>query len=361
MVGGYTERPYSSSAVRRSEDLDMRTPASPATILIIDDAQSSRAQISSMVEALGHHAITARSGLLGLRMLREHDPDLVLLDVVMPDLDGFKVAAAIKAVRRFVPLLMLTGLGDIESKRRGQAAGADDFLTKPVAAVELQIRIAAMLRIKALTDELTAVNHRLSELADTDALTGFGNRRAFSVRFADEHERARRYRRPLSLAIADIDHFKQVNDTHGHPAGDVVLQGVGRTLLSVLRRSDHISRVGGEEFAILAPETGVVGAFPLADRLRRGVEALVVPIVDRRESAVRVTVSVGVATWDGEGPVIADVIYKCADDALYRAKQEGRNRVVVSALHGGGEPTPVISKADMRAPSVSPAPLPRPA
>src|SRR5262249_31262303 len=158
----------------------------------------------------------AESGLAGLRIVKEADPSLVLLDLVMPDIDGFKIAAAIKARPRFVPVILLTATTDIETKRRGQAAGADDFLSKPVSQVELQLRLAAMLRIRELTDALDRANRRLDELAHTDDLTGISNRRRFETLLAREHKRATRYRRPLALLTLDIDHFKRINDTYGH-------------------------------------------------------------------------------------------------------------------------------------------------
>lgn len=293
--------------------------------MIVDDAAASRAALSAMVEALGYRAITASHGLEGLRMVRERRPSLVLLDVMMPDVDGYKIAAAIKAQPHYVPVLLLTSLNDLESKRRGQSAGADDFLSKPVSPLELQIRLAAMLRIKSLTDALDAANRRLTELALTDALTGLGNRRSFEEQLASERERADRYRRPLALLLADIDLFKRINDEHGHPMGDQVIREVARAFASMVRRSDRVDRVGGEEFAVLAPEARSSAAAVLGERLRAAVESLVFQLPEGKP--LRVTISVGVAAWDGASPMEGHILYKHADDALYRAKRRGRNRV----------------------------------
>ena len=303
------------------------------SVLIVDDNRTSRAELAGMVESLGYKAITAESGLEGLRLVREAQPSLVLLDLVMPDFDGFKVAAAVKAMPRFVPVILLTALNDIESKRRGQAAGADDFLSKPVVLLELQIRIAAMLRIRRLTEQLDAANKRLGELAHTDQLTGLANRRRFEQLFASEHERARRHHRPLAVLTLDIDHFKAVNDTYGHAVGDEVLKAVARSVAKTLRQTDWIARTGGEEFVVLAPESNPAGAVALGERLRRRVEGLT---IDSGGVQLAKTISIGVAAWDGSGPVTADALLSASDDALYQAKEKGRNRVVLSLVRGDG-------------------------
>ena len=246
----------------------------PSLVLIIDDTKASRDELARAVEEVGHTAITADSGLEGLRLLKEAQPALVLLDVEMPNIDGYKIVAAIKQQPRFVPVMLLTARTDLDSKRRAQAAGADDFVSKPVVALELQIRMAAMLRIKSLTDALDAANRRLAELADTDGLTGIANRRRFDALLTGEFERALRYLRPLSLAIVDIDHFKRVNDQHGHAVGDQALKAIAAAMAETIRQSDHVGRLGGEEFAVIAPEVGATGGFTLADRLRRRAEAL---------------------------------------------------------------------------------------
>lgn len=300
------------------------------TVLIIDDARASREALVTMVEGLGYRAITANSGLEGLRLVKEAQPSLVLLDVVMPSFDGYKIAAAIKAQPRFVPVMLLTALNDLESKRRGQAAGADDFLSKPPVPLELQIRIAAMLRIKSLTDALDEANKRLSELADTDGLTGVANRRRLEQLIASEHERAQRYKRPMSMLVLDIDHFKKVNDTYGHSTGDVALKAVARAVAATLRQSDHMGRYGGEEFVVLAPEVPPGGAQTFGERLRKRVEEVVIPL--ENEQTLKVTVSIGVVAWDGTGKLDAATLFKEADEALYRAKEGGRNRVVLVTL-----------------------------
>ena len=303
----------------------------PHRVLIVDDQRASRVELAEMVESLGYRALTAESGLEGIRLAREARPSLVLLDLVMPDVDGFKVASAIKAQPRFVPVILLTAHSDIESKRRGQMAGADDFLSKPVMLPELQIRIAAMLRIGQLTAELDAANCRLAELAHTDPLTGLANRRRFDELFSAEYDRARRYRRPLAVLSIDIDLFKQVNDTSGHAVGDEVLRAVASALLGALRQTDQIARTGGEEFVVLAPESTVAGALALGERLRRRIEALAMAT---SAGEISKTVSIGAATWDGAGTIDPSRLLQLSDEALYQAKDKGRNRVVLAVLRG---------------------------
>ncbi len=304
----------------------------PTTILIVDDSRTMRSLLASMVQALGYRAITADSGAAALRALREESPSLVLLDVVLPDLTGFEVVAAIKRDPRFVPVILLTNQSDVESKRRGHAAGADELLPKTTSALELQIRIAAMLRIKSLTDALEEANKRLGELATTDALTGIANRRRFEEVFSLEFERAKRYRRPLALLALDIDHFKQVNDQHGHAVGDDVLRVVASTLDRSLRRTDLVGRMGGEEFAVVAPETATREGTALAERLRVMVGAAT---TDGGAGPLQCTVSIGVASWDGVTDVAPSELRERSDRALYAAKRDGRNRVVLDASADG--------------------------
>ena len=301
----------------------------PHRVLIVDDQRASRVELAEMVESLGYRALTAESGLEGIRLAREARPSLVLLDLVMPDVDGFKVASAIKAQPRFVPVILLTAHSDIESKRRGQMAGADDFLSKPVMLPELQIRIAAMLRIGQLTAELDAANCRLAELAHTDPLTGLANRRRFDELFSAEYDRARRYRRPLAVLSIDIDLFKQVNDTWGHAVGDEVLRAVASALLGALRQTDQIARTGGEVFVVLAPVSTVAGALALGERLRRRIEAVAMAT---SAGEISKTVSIGAATWDGAGTIDPSRLLQLSDEALYQAKDKGRNRVVLAVL-----------------------------
>jgi diguanylate cyclase (GGDEF)-like protein len=298
----------------------------PARILVVDDDPLLVEALAQAARSLGHDAIVANSPSDALRHFRESRPDLVVLDVVMPTLDGFKLARMMKADGGpFVPIILVTGLDDLESKRRGMAAGADDFLAKPVNPVELEIRLSSMLRIKELTDQLQEANARLAQLAVTDPLTGLANRRALYAHLDREVDRAKRYKHPLAVLVIDIDHFKQVNDVHGHQTGDRVLNHVAQVITQSVRASDVAGRFGGEEFIVLAPETPAPAVRVVAERIRRAVETQTA----QQKGLPGVTVSIG-AAGASEGEISTESLVARADAALYEAKRGGRNRVVLA-------------------------------
>ena len=290
--------------------------------------------MARQVEESGFSAFTANSFPEALRLYREQRPDLVLLDVMMPTVDGFKIARLLRGEPGpFVPIILLTALDDVESKRRGMAAGADDFLIKPVSPLELQIRLSAMLRIKRLTDELDAAKQAVELLAITDPLTGLNNRRFLDQHIEREFARSKRYSHPLSCLMVDIDHFKRVNDLHGHPMGDRVLVIIADVLQRSVRNTDFLARYGGEEFMVLAPETGHGTVMVLAERMLVAVPAgcEAEAHADPTAGVPRCTVSIGIATTEQpEILTVADLV-RVADEQLYRSKRDGRDRVSISA------------------------------
>jgi diguanylate cyclase (GGDEF)-like protein len=296
-----------------------------ATLLIVDDDPDVRAFLRAVLESDGHRVEEASTGLEALGWLKAHRPDLVLLDVMMPNMDGFAVAQAMKSrPGPFVPVILLTALDDPASRARGIAAGADEVLGKPVHPFELRLRVRAMLRISLLASQLHSANRRLQLLARTDELTRVRNRRGVHSTLRREFHRADRYGSQLSVLALDIDHFKRVNDTWGHPTGDLMLRAVARALKSGLRQVDVLGRTGGEEFVVVAPETPSKEAMIVADRLRAEVSATELTAPDGR--AISVTISCGVATL-GEVPArSAEELLAFADAALYRAKALGRDR-----------------------------------
>jgi two-component system cell cycle response regulator len=297
-------------------------------ILILDDDRSVRQLLGRMIVDCGYEALVAANWPEALKLYREASPDLILLDVMMPGMDGYKVAKMLRNEGRgFVPIILLTALEDLESKRRGMAAGADDFLTKPVSQLELQIRLSSMLRIKVLTDQLASANARLAELAVTDPLTGLFNRRHLFEEMEREFARAKRYNRPLACFMLDIDHFKMVNDTYGHPVGDRVLVLVADVIRGALRNTDIPGRFGGEEFMILAPETAIDSALVVAERVRAKIAERTTA---GRPQVPSVTVSVGVATTEHADASSMTELVRLADEALYRAKSEGRDRAIAA-------------------------------
>ncbi|MHB8877897.1 MAG: diguanylate cyclase, partial [Myxococcaceae bacterium] len=286
-------------------------------------------------------------GAEALSAIRQHRPDLMVMDVEMPGLGGVEVCRIVKANQGeggfgFIPVILMTarqGAGKIE----GLELGADDYLVKPFDMLELSARVKSMLRLKLLQDALVAKNRELDRankeldakreellaLSRTDALTGLCNRRYFEERLTVEFARSNRYRAPLSCLMLDIDHFKKVNDSYGHPFGDKVLQEVSAVATRTLRDVDLLARYGGEEFIALLPETGPQEALRVSQRVREGIEALRLPYSSNEgeKKTVRCTASIGVATFPVPSIDSAEGLLRAADDCLYGAKESGRNRV----------------------------------
>jgi len=246
------------------------------------------------------------------------DWDILLLDRRLPDGDGVNFCREIRKNSPHRYIILLTGDATQQSKLAGFDCGADDYVTKPFQMEELLARVRAGRRIVELQKALLASNRRLEELSRTDDLTGVGNRRFFDAELASRFEHAQRYGRPLTLVMIDIDHFKNVNDTFGHQAGDEVLQHVARVLQRNTRRSDFVARFGGEEFVVLLPETALLEGLQVAEKIRAAVPAENLP--------TRVTVSAGVAAIPLQLDTPEELV-AAADRALYRAKEKGRNRV----------------------------------
>lgn len=284
----------------------------------------------------GYDAISASGGEKALALAESAAPDLVLLDAMMPNMSGFEVCRRIKSDPRIqhIPVIMVTSLTSIDDKIRGQEAGADDFISKPIKRVELLLRVKSLLRIKSLHDqlsekvaELEVAKSSLRELANTDPLTSLRNKRYLEETGSLEVERAARYRRPLSLVIADLDFFKQFNDAHGHPAGDILLRQVAALISQSIRNIDLASRYGGEEFVLVLPETGKEEAGVVAEKLRSQIESHVI-LDEGGQPRGRVTISAGVAAYPDDAADLAGLL-RAADRRLYRAKEQGRNRVVI--------------------------------
>lgn len=300
----------------------------PTSILIIDDSEAMRSQIIRTLReaSLFDHFIEAEDGIEGFKILLDNRVDLVFCDLVMPRMDGFRFMALMKAREELkdIPIIMLTGRDDRECKIRGLETGASDYLTKPFDTGELIARTKVHLKVKALQDELKRSNELLRELSITDPLTHLYNRRYLMDILEKEFQRIRRTGGVLSLVVADIDHFKLVNDTYGHQNGDMVLAAVAETILTVLRNYDIAVRYGGEEFMVVLPETTLSDGIAVAERLREAIGRMVFP---SPMATLTVTVSLGVASYPAERVDSMDLLIRMADDALYRAKAGGRNRV----------------------------------
>ena len=332
-----------------------------AQLLLIDDSQTQSGQIKTALERLGYSVMHASSGAEGLKMAREAAPDLVLLDVVMPDIDGFAVCRWLKmnAATRHIPVIMLTVRTALADRVEGLHLGADDYLAKPFQDEELEARIFAALRIKATHTELRERNqqlesmlHHVEALAVTDPLTGLFNRRRFADVLKREFAVTKRYKNTLSCLLIDLDHFKRINDRFGHDAGDQVLKEVARRISEGLREVDVAARFGGEEFAILLPHTSKTDAAVVAARL--------VAKVRRQEfrfgtELVQVTISIGCAGNSDVGSENAEDLVKAADLALYEAKNGGRDRFVIFS-DGRSLPPGALSSPPMPFPASLPPP-----
>ena len=291
-----------------------------ANIILVEDDEHVSHLLSRQLQRAGYttqHASTIREAR---ELFHDRPWDIAILDRGLPDGDGLDLCRELRASSPHGYILMLTGNDSDEAKLQGFAHGADDYVTKPFQLDELLARVRAGIRIVALQKALLETNERLEELSLTDSLTRIGNRRAFDERLEDAFEHARRYERPLSLVLLDIDHFKSINDTHGHDAGDRVLRIVADVLANSSRHSDFVARIGGEEFAVLLPETALFEAMQFGEKLRCNIA-----IAPTATGAI--TVSIGIANMPHSRITSRADLFRAADQALYRAKANGRNRV----------------------------------
>jgi two-component system cell cycle response regulator len=307
----------------------------PSHALLVLDSPAEAATLASILARQGLDTSSVSRGAEAIRALsRDARPDIVVMDSALRDMDGVQALRALKdrAEEEFLPVVLLSSQPDAESRVSGLLAGADDVLSKPCQGAELWARIAALLRIKAAQDSLRKAKLELERLSITDGLTGLFNRRYFQYRLEQEVERCRRHGDTVALMLIDLDHFKKVNDRYGHPAGDAVLRAAAEILTRELRRVDVCTRWGGEEFAVILPDTGRPGAAVVADRvlraLRAGLRFSAAPVRGQalRPERFRVTASLGLAVHPSAGVDRADELVSAADAALYRAKDQGRNR-----------------------------------
>ena len=319
-------------------------------ILVVDDSRIVQAMVTDILEAEGYTVRQAENGRRALEKVAQQRPDLILLDVMMPEMDGYETCAVLRKDPEYLPVLMITAKGDLEDLVRGLEVGADDYISKPFDHVELLARVKSLLRIRtlqkrlyvqnteleaknqqlrALASQLDALNQELRLLSVTDGLTKAYNHRHFQERFKSEFARARRYGDSLSCVMIDIDHFKRVNDDHGHPVGDKVLVRLVEILKDSIRSEDLVARYGGEEFVLLLPQTDAGQAALLAERIRERAAVERLPLA--AGARLTFTVSLGVADYTPDrADMDRDSLLSAADAALYRAKTNGRNRVEVA-------------------------------
>jgi len=305
---------------------------SKANVLLVEDNKTQAAIIKDFLEKNGYRVSTVEDGMSAFKAAKTSNVDIILLDRILPDIDGSDVCRWLKLdqATRDIPVIMLTARGEMADKVSGLEAGADDYLPKPFDETELNARIYVRLRSKTHQDELKKKNRQLEDmltrvesLAIMDPLTGIYNRRRFETIFNSEFKRATRYQLPLSCMMIDIDHFKKVNDTHGHQEGDTVLKELSQVVQATIREVDTPARWGGEEFVVLSPNTTLENGLRAAERVRKAVANHAFTGMDGK----KVTVSIGVAAIPAPDLDSQDKLIHAADIAMYAAKKNGRNRV----------------------------------
>ncbi|SFN40353.1 response regulator receiver modulated diguanylate cyclase [Formivibrio citricus] len=290
-------------------------------VLVVDDERVNRTVLSAVLKD-ENQVILAKNGEQALeRLAIDAEIDLILLDVLMPDMDGYEVLRRIKAndATKDIPVIFITALNTMGDEEHGLNLGACDYIGKPFSPAIVKARVSNLLRF---------VRQRklLETLAGRDGLTEIPNRRAFDTALEQEIGRSQRSGQPVSLAMLDIDYFKQFNDHYGHAQGDEVLKAVARVLTGALRRpADMVARYGGEEFVFILPDTDVRGGLEVAEAARQVIESMAIP---HAASAIGPHVSVSIGGVTAIGDVShAPGLLRRADEQLYKAKQKGRNRV----------------------------------
>lgn len=309
-------------------------------VLLIDDSPDIHRLLEARLRSEPIELVSAASGKEGLEIASVRRPSVVLLDLDMPGMDGYEVLRALRndPATVNVPVIVLSGLQESSDKVQAFELGAMDYVTKPFDLAELRARLRSALRL----DHLLRL---LADRAEVDGLTGLNNRASFDKRWEAEINEHHRYGHPVSLAILDLDHFKRINDTYGHPAGDEVLVEFAKIILAAVRSTDVACRFGGEEFVIIMPHTAAGDAVAVAERIRTAIESHRFP----RHPEHQVTVSIGLT--GSQGSIVnlpPEAWVEQADQALYQAKQSGRNRVVTSPFPAGAsaqgdEPSPAAA------------------
>ncbi|HEX5338763.1 MAG TPA: diguanylate cyclase [Gallionella sp.] len=305
-------------------------------VLVVEDSKVAIKAISSYLQEMGVHLMVAENGKDAIELYRNERPDIILLDIILPDIDGYEVAREVRRLQSkddWTAIIFLSVMSRDEDLVRGLDVGGDDYLMKPVGRVVLQAKVNAMYRLVRmqralvkLTEQLNAANSELQRLSMTDGLTGIANRRLFDESLVREWRRCGRIKKPLSVVLLDVDYFKKYNDEYGHQEGDDCLKLVAKEMARATPRpGDLVARYGGEEFALILAETDRDGARWVAERIRQQIGALNIP--HSESSYQQVTISCGVASVIPSDELSAEQLLKSADVALYIAKEHGRNRV----------------------------------
>lgn len=319
--------PGDETLTRRRQQALSREARAPFRIVLIDDDPAILRLLTATLVAKGMEVIPCATGLEGLDVLEKDEWDLCLLDRGLPDIDGLEICRHIKADPRFDArqVIVVSGYESVDARVEALDLGADDYITKPFHPSELLARVNASRRVVEMQQQLVDMAQQLEELSSRDGLTGVFNRGHFGTTLENAFTHASRYQRPLSVAIIDVDSFKSINDSFGHQAGDAVLTEIAKRFAVSVRRSDYLARYGGEEFVVLLPETHLEDAVRFGEKLRAAVAGSPVAVGDG--CRLPVTVSVGAASLPHSAFASSSEMIAAADQALYRAKRNGRNRV----------------------------------
>lgn len=302
----------------------------PRKILLVDDDLDNLKIVKRLMEKEGYEVEAVDSGSKGIAAIDSYRPDLVLLDVNMPGMDGLETIQLLKKKENTAAVVFVTANTTTEDVIRGLDAGALDYISKPFSGMELLARVRAQLRVKKLQDDLREANKKLQGLVEIDDLTGLYNMRSVYEKLDQEIERARRYNHGVAAIMLDMDHFKGVNDNHDHLFGSHVLAEVGELIRANIRTHDFGARYGGDEFLICLSQTTADGARKFCDRFRESVEA---HLFKHENDEIRLTASMGCAVIkDGKSLMDGRSLVRHADHNLYKSKEEGRNRVTFTVI-----------------------------
>ena len=299
-------------------------------ILLVEDEEKDAKLIMKYLDGLPYHVKLLKDGLEVLDFVEKHNTDLIILDILLPHMDGFEVCKVLKNRHdtKNIQILILTNLGDLESKIRGIELGADEYIIKPIDKYELRARIHTLINKKAYLDELCKNYESAFSSAIKDKITGLYNRSYFNHYLEIELKRCRRQKRPLALIMIDINEFKVFNDTHGHPAGDRVLRKLGKIIKENIRETDMPARYGGEKFVVVLPDENLENARKTSERLMDAIKA---DFTGCRfdDIPLKLSVSMGIAAYPSDGDSVTSLV-SAADRALYAAKKVGKDRICMA-------------------------------
>ena len=299
--------------------------ADPSRVLVVQSEDAERMFQRSLFADAGLAVFEAVSGAQALDFLATDRPDLVVLGRTLPDMDGLELLPRLKSSELdFVPVLVASHRSETAERVRGLQLGADDYIARPCDPAELLARAKALLRNKQTHDKIRKLQVSLEQMVVSDPLTGLHNRRYLMDRLTQEMQRADRHNEPLAFAMIDLDGFKPINDQFGHVVGDKVLRAVGNAVARCVRVSDIAARYGGDEFAIILPQTPPEGAMRVVERVLRSISEL--QLNDEQGAQVKVTASLGLAYYPADDVETPEDLVHSADGALYGAKRSGKNR-----------------------------------